>query len=240
MANEIIQCQHVGFSAGGTTILHDLHAAVPAGEVLFIAGKSGCGKSTIMRIMAGLNYPTSGDVLMRGLSLRKAFNHQLMANHAQNGYVFQDNALISNLTIFDNIALPLRYNERGTEAEIREQVDKILETFDLVDDRMNRPAALSMGEMKMAALARAVITKPTLLFMDEPIASLDRVRVEMVKEEVRVLRQTGTTFVIIAHEADFADEFATRIWYMDKGRLLNNWSAEELGDRKRKVLEDII
>lgn len=240
MASEIIHCQHVGFSAGGTQILHDIHTEVRAGEVLFIAGKSGCGKSTLMRIMAGLNYPTTGDVVMRGVSLRKAMNHELMANHAQNGYVFQDNALISNLTIFDNIALPLRYNERGTEAEIAERVETLLETFDLVEDRMNRPAALSMGEMKMAALARAVITRPTLLFMDEPIASLDRVRVEMVKQEVRVLRETGATFVIIAHEADFADEFATRVWYMDKGRLVENWSAEDLGDRKRKVLEDII
>jgi ABC-type transporter Mla maintaining outer membrane lipid asymmetry ATPase subunit MlaF len=240
MANEIIQCQHVGFSAGGAQILHDFHSEVRLGDVLFIAGKSGCGKSTIMRIMAGLNYPTAGDVVMRGVSLRKAFSHELMANHAQNGYVFQDNALISNLTIFDNIALPLRYNERGTESEICEQVDKLLETFDLEEDRMNRPAALSMGEMKMAALARAVITRPTLLFMDEPIASLDRVRVEMVKQEVRVLRETGTTFVIIAHEADFADEFATRIWYMEKGRLVNDWSAAELGERKRKILEDII
>lgn len=236
----LIDCKNIDFVVGPTPILQGIQVQVFPGDIIFIAGKSGCGKSTLMKSLAGLQYPSKGDIILRGVSFRAALNHQLLEYHHQNGYLFQDNALISNLTVYDNIALPLRFQGHLSEAAIKERVMGLIHHFELDDDTTNRPAALSMGEAKMCALARAIAHKPNLLFMDEPIASLDRGRVEMMKHEVRELHEAGTTFVIIAHETEFAAEFATRIWHMDKGRLIQDIHAETLGPNKMQALEAII
>ncbi len=211
-ANALIDLQGVSFFAGGSLILTEVFGQVEKGDVLFIAGKSGSGKSTLLKIMAGLQYQTTGSVKIHGVDLKAALNEELLELHAKSGFVFQDSALISNLTIYDNLALPLRYRGELRESEIRVKIDSILTRFDLDDDRNNRPAALSMGERKMAGIARSLVTDPSLIYMDEPLASLDISRVHQVKEVLNECIKNKVTMVIIAHELEFLAEYAKRIW----------------------------
>ncbi|MBL8992581.1 MAG: ATP-binding cassette domain-containing protein, partial [Spirochaetia bacterium] len=130
----VLEFANVGFAVPRTAILKDVSFTVQSGEAVFISGKSGAGKSTLLKLAAGIQYQTSGDIFIQGVSLKAANNAQLLELHAQSGYLFQDSALISNMTIFDNLALPLRYHNLGTEYEIRQRVEGLLDRMDLMED----------------------------------------------------------------------------------------------------------
>ena len=235
----ILEFRDVGFAVPRSNILKNVNFSVESGESVFLSGKSGAGKSTLLKLAAGIQYQTSGDIMIQGVSLKAANNAQLLDLHVQSGYLFQDSALISNMTIFDNLALPLRYHNRGTEYEIRERVEGLLERMDLMEDRNNRPAALSMGEQRVAGLARALIMSPPLIYMDEPLANLDRVRVQLVKTIMRELVAQGTTLVVISHEAEFVREFASRFWLLAAGTIDKDLRFTEDPESK-KILSEIM
>ncbi len=235
----ILEFKNVGFAVPRTSILKNLSFVVEKGESVFLSGKSGAGKSTLLKLAAGIQYQTSGDIFIQGVSLKAANNAQLLELHVHSGYLFQDSALISNMTIFDNLALPLRYHNLGTEYEIRMRVEGLLERMDLLDDRNNRPAALSMGEQRVAGLARAIIMNPPLIYMDEPLANLDRVRVQLVKTIMRELIAQGTTLLVISHEADFVKDFATRFWLLADGTIQRDLPLVENPENK-KILAEIM
>lgn len=235
----VLEFRNVAFTVPRTSILKDLSFLVSSGEAVFISGKSGAGKSTLLKLAAGIQYQTAGDIFIQGVSLKAANNAQLLELHAQSGYLFQDSALISNMTIFDNLALPLRYHNLGTEYEIRQRVEGLLERMDLMDDRNNRPAALSMGEQRVAGLARAIIMSPPLLYMDEPLANLDRVRVQLVKAIMRELVAQGTTLMVISHEVEFVKEFASRFWLLSAGTIERDLKFAEDPESK-KILSEIM
>lgn len=235
----VLEAAGVGVTLGGRPILTGVDLTVRAGEVLFIAGKSGSGKSTLLRVLSGLAYPTAGRVKLFGTDLVEALNDDLLDLHARAGFVFQDSALISNLTLFDNLALPHRYRGEKTEAEIRAMIDTALVDADLEDDRNNRPAALSMGERKIAAILRALLMEPDLLFLDEPLASLDVERVKFAESLFRKAVDRGVTLVVVAHESDFVGRMAKRIVTIQQGRITHDYGAGEVDAAVHGLVEEI-
>ncbi|MBV8804199.1 MAG: ATP-binding cassette domain-containing protein [Sinobacteraceae bacterium] len=198
----------------GDHIVHrDLELSVVRGEVLCIVGGSGSGKSTLLREMLGLDRPTAGTIEILGVALAELGEEHLMALRRHSGVLYQRGALFSALTVFENIALPLRELRAFDEELIREVVLLQLERVGLrQSDASLLPAELSGGMVKRVALARALALEPRIVFLDEPTAGLDpessEAFVDLIKELHRELR---LTVVMVTHDLDTLVALADRI-----------------------------
>jgi iron(III) transport system ATP-binding protein len=210
---------------GLRTALDDISLSIAPGEVLCLLGPSGSGKSTLLRLLAGLERPTAGRVVLDGLEVAGP-NAFVEPERRRVGMVFQDYALFPHLTVGANVAFGLRGLER-TEAGRR--VDSLLALVGLADRRGSYPHTLSGGERQRVALARALAPRPHVLLMDEPFSGLDSRRRDQVREQTReILRATGTTTLLVTHDATEAMRFGDRIALIDEGRLVQVGRPDEL------------
>jgi phospholipid/cholesterol/gamma-HCH transport system ATP-binding protein len=216
----IVQGLKAGY--GGTIILHDVSFAVEPGEVRVILGTSGCGKSTLMNNILGLFKPLSGKICYLGQWLDSSVqvpNEQLLM---RSGVLFQNGALLSSYTVAENIALPLRMHlPYLSEDIISEMVAAKLEMVNLLHAYYKQPSELSGGMRKRAALARAIINDPELLFCDEPSAGLDPVTSRELDDLLLYLRdEMGLSILIVTHELDSIKTIGSKLLFLEKGRVL--------------------
>lgn len=186
---------------GGRTILDGLRCAFPRGRVSVILGGSGMGKTTLLRLVGGLVHAQSGRILVRGRDVVPLSERQLREVRADVGMMFQNGALLDSLTVFDNLALPLR--ERGglAPAQVAEKVRATLAAVGMKDAETLLPRQLSGGMTKRAALARAILKDPHLLLCDEPFSGLDPISTRRIEELlVRLNRERGMTVVAVSHD----------------------------------------
>jgi putative ABC transport system ATP-binding protein len=206
-------------------ILKGVNLAVPAGEFLALMGPSGSGKTTLLNLMAGIDSPTSGRVVVHGRDIGSFNEDQLAAWRTRNiGYIFQSFNLVPVLTAYENVELPLLLLPIGKSHRHR-QVMTALDTVGLADRRHHLPSQLSGGQEQRIALARALAPDPPLLLGDEPTGDLDRENSEQVLSLVRLLcRELKKTFVMVTHDPKAAAA-ASRVLHMDKGALVENIPA---------------
>ena len=223
MTGTIVHLGAITKSFGPVKALHEISLDVRQGEILTLLGPSGCGKTTLMRIIAGFEDPTTGQIEINGTSMRGVPPERRPVN-----MVFQRYALFPHLDVFDNIAFGLRIKKVPKE-QIRTEVKKILELVqmqDLADRWINQ---LSGGQSQRVALARALVNQPAVLLLDEPLAALDlKIRQHMLTELKRIHTETGTTFIYVTHDQDEAMMLSDRIVLMNKGRIEQIGSPEEL------------
>jgi putative ABC transport system ATP-binding protein len=203
-------------------ILKGVNLAVPRGEFLALMGPSGSGKTTLLNLMAGVDSPTSGRVVVHGRDISSFNEDQLAAWRTRNiGYIFQSFNLVPVLTAYENVELPLLLLPLSRSRR-HEQVMTALETVGLADRRNHLPSQLSGGQEQRIALARALAPDPPLLLGDEPTGDLDRESAERVLALVGMLcRELGKTFVMVTHDPKAAAA-ASRVLQMDKGVLVEN------------------
>jgi putative spermidine/putrescine transport system ATP-binding protein len=196
------------------TIVENLELDVAAGELVALLGPSGCGKTTTLRMMAGFLQPDSGSVSIGGVDVTDKG-----PDKRPSAMVFQNYALWPHLTVFKNVAFPLSI-KRVPRAEITQRVMAALETVNLAHHAHSRPAHISGGEQQRAALARAIVQRPDLLLLDEPLSNLDaKLRVK-VREEIRDIQQRlGITTVMVTHDQDEAMVISDRVAVMNAGRI---------------------
>jgi putative ABC transport system ATP-binding protein len=211
------------YQMGDTDVraVDDVSLAVGSGEFLALLGSSGSGKSTLLNLMAGLDQPTSGSILVRGANLR-TLSPQDLARYRRNtvGMIFQSFNLLPRMTLEENVELPLRLAE-VERSERSARVREALERVRLMHRIGHRPAELSGGEQQRAAIARALVNRPDLLLADEPTGNLDSATGEAVLGLLRDLQsQLGMTVVMVTHERALAERFADRLATMGDGRLL--------------------
>jgi putative ABC transport system ATP-binding protein len=190
-------------ATGELTILHEIDFTVQAGETLAIVGASGSGKSTLLGILAGLDTPSQGKVLLEGIDIF-ALNEDGRASFRKDhlGFVFQSFQLLLHLNALENVMLPLEL--RG-DKQAREKAEAMLEQVGLASRLRHYPKYLSGGEQQRVALARAFVTEPPLLFADEPTGSLDAVTGEAVIQLMFALnRERGSTLVLVTHDLSIA------------------------------------
>ncbi|AZP13882.1 ABC transporter ATP-binding protein [Undibacterium parvum] len=190
-------------ATGELTILHEIDFTVQAGETLAIVGASGSGKSTLLGILAGLDTPSHGKVLLEGIDIF-ALNEDGRASFRKDhlGFVFQSFQLLLHLNALENVMLPLEL--RG-DKRAREKAEAMLEQVGLASRLRHYPKYLSGGEQQRVALARAFVTEPPLLFADEPTGSLDAVTGEAVIQLMFALnRERGSTLVLVTHDLSIA------------------------------------
>ena len=201
------------------TILDSVSLAIAAGESVAILGPSGSGKSTLLGLMAGLDRPTSGEVLFEGRPIHDLSEDELaLLRRRRVGFVFQSFELLSNLTARENILLPLELVD-ADDAEGR--ADELLELVGLADRGHHYPVQLSGGEQQRVALARAFATEPALLLADEPTGNLDSKTSGRILSTLADLRRhRGTTLVLVTHDPEVA-RMADRLIYLQDGRVVD-------------------
>ncbi len=203
------------------TVLRDVTMTVLEGEFLAIMGKSGAGKSTLMYQLSVLDKPTSGEIIIDGVDISKLTEDEATTFRLQTlGYVFQDYALVPDLSAEENVMLPLLM--RGESWELaKENAKHAIDDVGLPGKYKNLPAELSGGEQQRVAIARALAGKPKILFADEPTANLDSVSGEAIIELITALNKNlRQTVVMVTHEREYADS-AHRIIHMADGKIIN-------------------
>jgi putative ABC transport system ATP-binding protein len=215
-------CRH--YSTGGNVIraVDGVSLSIASGEFVALLGQSGSGKSTLLNLLAGLDRPTSGSVLVQGRDLAKMSSEEL-AGYRRNdvGMVFQSFHLIPSMTITENVELPMRFAEVD-RAERSQRVRESLESVGLGKRLEHRPSELSGGEQQRASIARALANRPSLLLADEPTGNLDSRTGEDILTLIRELSTSlNMTVVMVTHERALAERFAQRLIFLGDGKLLH-------------------
>jgi polar amino acid transport system ATP-binding protein len=214
----------------GTTVLDRLSLSTGDIQALVLVGPSGGGKSTLLRILAGLDVPTAGSVAFDGRPLPRD-EAALLDYRKTVGTVFQAYNLFPHLSALDNLLLPLVHVHGLSPAAARDRVREPLERFQLAPHAHKRPAELSGGQKQRIAILRALVVQPRRLFFDEPTSALDPEMTAEVLEMIGELKALGTQFVLVTHEMGFARRVADELAFIGDGRVLAHGSAEEIFDR---------
>src|SRR5262245_13248477 len=197
---------------------------IPQGELFSVLGPSGCGKTTTLRMIAGFERPTSGQVLLDGRDVTDEPPHRRPVNT-----VFQNYALFPHLSVADNVGYGLRWRKDIDKPERRAKVGAALELVRLSAFANRRPAQLSGGEQQRVALARALVLQPAVLLLDEPLGALDaKLRKSLRQELVAIQREVGITFVFVTHDQEEALELSDRVAVMNEGRLIQCGTPREV------------
>jgi ABC-type lipoprotein export system ATPase subunit len=215
--------RHYEMGAATIRAVDDVSLAVRAGEFVALLGSSGSGKSTLLNLMAGLDRPTGGAIFANGKDLSALSSLELARYRSRTvGMVFQSFNLLPRMTLEENVELPLRLAE-VERAERAPRVKEALERVRLEKRLTHRPSEMSGGEQQRAALARALVNRPTLLFADEPTGNLDSATGEAIMLLLKEIQQRlGMTIVMVTHERPLAERFADRIVALADGKLLSD------------------
>lgn len=226
---------------GARQVLFDIDLAVRPGEIMVIMGGSGSGKSTLLRYLLALERPTSGHVRILGTDVNRASAAELTELRKRIGVAFQGGALFSSMTVGENIMLPLREHTTLDAKTMQIMARLKLEVVDLAGFEHLMPAELSGGMIKRAALARAVVMDPKLLFCDEPSAGLDPVVAAALDQLILRLRDAlGMTVVVVTHELDSAFKIANRIVVLDGGRILTEGTVDEVRASPNERVQNLL
>lgn len=218
--DKVIEVKNLGVTFDEDTILTDVSFDIFKGEVTVILGSSGSGKSTVLRHLLSLYPIQQGSISILGKDLEGITEDEQLELYLQMGVFYQNGALLNSMTVGENVALPLKQHTRLSDAIIEDVVRMKLGLVNLVHAQHLFPAQLSGGMLKRAALARAIIMDPPLVFLDEPGAGLDPVSLASLDKLILNLRkQLGTTIVIVTHEVSSILRIADRIVFLEAGKV---------------------
>ena len=233
-SSNILEIRGISKSFGETHVIRDLSFRVARGEFLTVLGSSGCGKTTLLRIICGLEEADSGQVLLDGRDVTSA-----EPNLREVNTVFQSYALFPHMNVFDNVAYPLRIansKTKLTKDEIRQKVNDALALVRMTGFERRFPSALSGGQKQRIAIARAVISQPRVLLLDEPLGALDLNLRRQMQSELKNLQKTlGITFIYITHDQEEALNMSDRIAVMRNGTFVQIGSPSEIYDSPKSV-----
>ncbi len=184
---------------GSPEILKDIDIEISEGELVFVTGPSGAGKSTLLKLISALEKPSSGSIIFEGQSLSKFKNKDIPILRRRFGMIFQDHKLLYDRNCFENVALPLEINNMS-KADTYRRVRAALDKVDLLQKEKIMPITLSGGEQQRLAIARAIVSRPSILIADEPTANLDKEYAEEIMNIFYSFQQVGVTVIISTHE----------------------------------------
>jgi phospholipid/cholesterol/gamma-HCH transport system ATP-binding protein len=229
MTEPLIQFRDVRKSFGDNEVLRGIDLRIFEGEITSVIGKSGEGKSVLLKHVIGLIEPDSGDILFRGNSIFRMRKSERRALKRRFSYMFQETALFDSMTVFENIALPLQEKTDLPKKTIRDRVRDKMDQLDLEDIDGVYPSQLSGGMKKRVALARALVTDPEIILFDEPTTGLDPIRKNAVHSMISdYQRKFGFTGVVVSHEIPDIFYISQRVAMIDEGRIVFEGSPEEM------------
>lgn len=223
MKKKDIEIKGLSKSFDGVEVIKNINLKIKAGEFFSILGPSGCGKTTLLRILAGFIAPDKGIVYLGNEDITN-----LPPNLRATNTIFQKYALFPHLTVYENIAFPLRIKKKSNDY-IEKEVQKMLKMIDLEDHANKKPNLLSGGQQQRVSIARALVNKPEVLLLDEPLSALDaKLRQNLLIELDNIHEEVGITFIFITHDQSEALSISDRIAIMNKGKILQVGTPAEV------------
>lgn len=239
----MITFQNVRKSFGAREVLKNISFKVSEGEILFILGTSGTGKSVLLKNIVGLLQPTSGKILVDGTDVSQLDEEALFPIRRKCGMVFQHPALFDSLSVFENVAFGLRKHQPElTTKQVAERVYECLNLVHLNEKIANKlPQSLSYGMQKRVSLARTVAVNPRILLFDEPTTGLDPVTTKAINHLIQELsRKLKTTSLVVSHDMQCALDIADRIIVLDKGEVVAEGTPAELKRHSHPLVKDFL
>jgi len=225
----VIQIRELRRKLGSKQVLDGVNLEIRQGETLLIMGRSGTGKSVLLKHIIGLMTPDSGSITVDGVDIVGMSEQELSAVRRRFGMLFQGAALFDSLTVGENIALPLREHSGLPEREIRKRVAERLEWVGLTGVENMKPASLSGGMKKRVGLARAIAMDPQFVLYDEPTTGLDPIMADVIDQLIRSLQQRmGVTSVVVTHDMQSAFKVADRMALLNDGRVVFLGTPDEV------------
>ncbi len=237
----MIELVDVHKALGGRAILRGMTFTVPVGQTYVLMGPSGVGKSVTLRHIAGIIKPDSGSVRVDGLEVPELDRAGLMALRRRMGYLFQSGALINWLTVFENVALPLREHARPSRAELNERVMEVLELVGMAEAAAEYPPRISGGMKLRAGLARALANKPEYVLYDEPNAGLDPIIAEQIHDLIAAVRdRLHVTSLVVTHSRTCAVAVGDHIGVIEDGRIAAEGTVAEMQASELPLVQSFV
>ncbi|QJU07095.1 amino acid ABC transporter ATP-binding protein [Candidatus Saccharibacteria bacterium oral taxon 955] len=223
----MISVKNLKKSFGDTVVLRDIDVEIHEGEVVVVVGSSGSGKSTFLRCLNLLEEPTAGRIIVDGQELTSG---KIDLNHLRQtvGMVFQSFNLFPHMNVIDNIKLAPKKLRKLSDRAATRLAKKLLEDVGLADRAASFPSQLSGGQKQRVAIARALAMEPKIMLFDEPTSALDPEMIDEVLDVIRQVADRGMTMVVVTHEMRFAREVGTRMLFLDKGRIIEDGTPEQV------------
>ena len=237
----VIECIDVVKSFAGNPVLNGVTASIPRGEITVIMGPSGTGKSVLLRHIVGLLLPDSGDIKVEGKSVPDLDEEELLALRRTIGMLFQDGALFSSMSLFDNVAFPLRQHTKKSEKQINDIVYDRLKEVGLAGADKKYPSELSGGMKKRAGFARALVLEPKILLFDEPDSGLDPVRTALLSQLIKeISNRYECTSIIISHDVNVVRGVADNLAVLYDGKCVAFGSQKEIKENPDPFIQQFL
>lgn len=210
----------------GVTAIHDLNLEINKGQFVFIIGSTGCGKSTLIKMLYREEKPNKGSIKIGGIDVSKLKNRKVYKIRRKIAVVFQDFKLLNKSTVYENVAFALEIFGLPN-SEIHSKVIKALELVGLKSKAKNYPNQLSGGEQQRVAIARAIVNEPKLLICDEPTGNLDENTSMEIMKVLDEINKMGTTIIMVTHDTDIVNRMKKRVILLDSGRIVKDYKEGE-------------
>lgn len=228
-------------SFNGNAVLKGIDLEVREGEMFALIGRSGLGKSVLLKHIVGLIKPDQGEIIIDGMNINKLRGTQLENTRKKFGYLFQEGALFDSLTVYDNIAFPLREKTKLNENDIKEKVYAELEHMGLKNDARKFPAELSGGMRKRAALARAIIMHPSIMLFDEPTTGLDPIIGQNIQNYIQACHnRLHFTGIIVSHDVPRVFSIVQKIALLYEGKIIISGTIDEIQKQNNPVFNQFL
>ena len=240
-SQSVVEIENVDFSYGKRSILKGISLYVPKGKVVAIMGGSGCGKTTLLRLIGGQLAPSKGMVRVDGQDIAALDRDGMYAMRRKMGMLFQFGALFTDMSVFDNIAFQLREHTTLPEDMIRDLVLMKLDAVGLRGTAKLFPAELSGGMARRVALARAVALDPMLIMYDEPFAGLDPISLSVVGQTIRKLNNAlGATSIVVTHDIVESLQIVDYLYFVSEGRIVGHGSPDEIRKSEEPFIKQFV
>ena len=234
----ILSLQNVSKFFGKTTIIDDLSLTFDESKFTCLLGSSGSGKTTILRLIAGLEKPDEGKIYFEGKLASESKNILIPPAGRETGYIFQDLGLWPHLTVYENIAFGLKVKKAGNTNSI---ISEILSFFDILGHQHKYPNQLSGGQQQLAAIARSLVLKPKILLMDEPLANLDVKLKSRIRDQIKDLTKSfSITIIYVTHDHQEAINLADEIVIINEGKIVEIGTPGDIRKSKNRFVKEFM